>query len=81
MFVHEYNNNEEFKTYEECLDDLMKYFDEDDITPYLEVSFKEVVRSFLCKDYKTFYSWFQQKVDEAIIFAQDELITEHEEEE
>lgn len=80
MFVHDYSNKE-FKTYEECSDDLMEYLDEDDIVPHLEVNFKKVISTFLRNDYKTFYSWFQQELEKAITFAQDELITEYEGEE
>ena len=80
MFVHEYSN-EEFESYEECLEDLSKYFDEDDIIPHLEIKLEKVVSVFLRNDIKTFSSWFQQQLDEAIILAQDELITEYEEEE
>ena len=78
MFVHEYSD-EEFKTYEECLDDLRKYFDEDDIVPHLEISLEKVVSVFLRNDDKTFSSWFRQELDNAITLAQDELITEYEE--
>lgn len=80
MFVHEYSN-EEFESYEECLEDLSKYFDEDDIIPHLEIKLEKVVSVFLRNDIKTFSSWFQQQLDEAIILAQDELITEYEGEE
>ena len=80
MFVHEYSR-EEFETFEECLDDLRKYFDEDDIIPHLEINLEKVVSVFLRNDNKTFASWFQQELDKAITLAQDELITEYEEEE
>ena len=78
MFVHEYSG-EKFETYEECLDDLRKYFDEDDIIPHLEINLAKVVSVFLRNDNKTFASWFQQELDNAITLAQDELITEYEE--
>jgi hypothetical protein len=78
MFVHEYSC-EEFETYEECLEDLSKYFDEDDIIPHLEIKLEKVVSVFLRNDIKTFASWFQQQLDGAITLAQDELITEYEE--
>lgn len=80
MFVHEYSK-EEFETFEECLDDLEKYFDEEDIIPHLEINLEKVVSVFLRNDNKTFASWFQQELDKAIALAQDELITEYEEEE
>lgn len=78
MFVHEYSG-EEFETYEECLEDLSKYFDEEDIIPHLEIKLEKVVSVFLRNDIKTFASWFQQQLDGAITLAQDELITEYEE--
>ena len=81
MFVHEYSNKK-FKTFDECVEDLREYIEEDDIVQNMDLTLTEVVSSFLRNRNNVDFSvWFQQKIDEATILTEDEFITEYEDEE
>ena len=81
MFVHEYSI-EEFNTYEECLDSLRELIETEDIEPHLDLSVDDILNKFLRrKTDEEFVEWLQSKIEEAITLAEDELITEYEEEE
>ena len=82
MFVHEYSNKQ-FKTYEECADELLPEIDEDDIADEMGLGVPEIVARFL---YATQYGqpfdeWFREQIDSAITCVIDALITEYEDEE
>lgn len=79
MFVHEYSD-EEFATYEECLDSLREFIEAEDIEPHLDLSVDDILNKFLRrKTDEEFVEWLQSKIEEAITLAEDELITEYEE--
>lgn len=82
MFVHEYSDKQ-FKTYEECADELLPEIDEDDIADEMGLGVPEIVARFL---YATQYGqpfdeWFQEQIDSAVTCVIDALITEYEDEE
>lgn len=79
MFVHEYSDKE-FKTYEDCREDLIGQIDSDDILHHVSPSMSEIIYKFLNrKSDKDFLQWLTQEIDEAYESAVDELITEYEE--
>ena len=81
MFVHEYSD-EEFKDYDECREDLMTCFEEDDITDHFDFTKSEIIGKFLRrKSNEDFIQWLSFEIDNAIELAIAELITEYEEEE
>ena len=82
MFVHEYSSKQ-FKTYEECADELLSEIDEDDIADEMGLGVPEIVARFL---YATQYGqpfdeWFQEQIDSAITCVIEGLITEYDDEE
>lgn len=82
MFVHIYSD-EEFKTYEECANDLLPEIDEDDITDELGLGIPEIIAHFLhpAQYDQPFNKWFQEQIDDAIDCLLDAFITEYEDEE
>ena len=80
MYIHEYSDKE-FDSYEACRDDLMENIEEEDIARHLELTVPEIIRAFLSnKNNVDFSVWFQERIDEAIHYVEDELIFEHDEE-
>ena len=80
MYTHEYSNKE-FDSYEACRDDLLENIEEEDIAQHLELTVPEIIRAFLRnKNNADFSVWFQERIDEAIRYVEDELIFEHDEE-
>lgn len=78
-FVHEYSD-EQFETYEECLDDLYPQIDEDDISDHIDLTVSKIIHQFATRaNNQNFINWFEQKIAEAEQLAADELITEYEE--
>ena len=79
MYTHEYSDKE-FDSYEACRDDLMENIDEDDIAQYLDLTVSSIISAFLRnKNNVDFSVWFQEKIDEAITYAENDLIFEHDE--
>ena len=79
MYTHEYSNKE-FDSYEACRDDLLENIEEEDIAQHLELTVPEIIRAFLRnKNNVDFSVWFQERIDEAIRYVEDELIFEHDE--
>ena len=80
MYTHEYSDKE-FDSYEACRDDLMENIDEEDIARHLDLTVSEIISAFLRNRNNVDFSvWFQEKIDEAIHYVEDELIFEHDEE-
>lgn len=80
MYTHEYSDKE-FDSYEACRDDLLENIEEEDIAQHLELTVPEIIRAFLRnKNNVDFSVWFQERIDEAIRYVEDELIFEHDEE-
>ena len=80
MYTHEYSDKK-FDSYEACRDDLMENIDEDDIAQYLDLTVSSIISAFLRnKNNVDFSVWFQEKIDEAITYAENDLIFEHNEE-
>lgn len=80
MYTHEYNDKK-FDSYEACRDDLMGNIDEEDIARHLDLTVPEIIRAFLRNRNNVDFSvWFQEKIDEAIHYVEEELIFEHDEE-
>ena len=80
MYMHEYSDKK-FDSYEACRDDFLENIDEDDIAQYLDLTVPEIISAFLRnKNNVDFSVWFQEKIDEAIHYVEDELIFEHDEE-
>ena len=80
MYTHEYSDKE-FDSYEACRDDLMESIDEEDIARHLDLTVPEIISRFLRNRNNVDFSvWFQEKIDEAIHYVEDELIFEHDEE-
>ena len=80
MYTHEYTDKE-FDSYEACRDDLMENIDEEDIARHLDLTVPEIIRAFLHNRNNVDFSvWFQEKIDEAIHYIEEELIFEHDEE-
>lgn len=78
-YVHEYSD-EQFETYEECLDDLYEQIDEDDINDHIDLTVPEIIHQFTMRaNNQNFINWFEEKIAEAERLAIDELITEYEE--
>lgn len=81
MFVHEYND-EQFKDYDACREDLMSELDEEDIAEHFDFTKPEIIGKFLRrKSNEDFIQWLSCEIDNAVEFACNELITEYEEEE
>lgn len=80
MYTHEYSDKE-FDSYEACRDDLLENIEEEDIAQHLELTVPEIIRAFLRnKNNVDFSVWFQERIDEAIHYVENELIFEHDEE-
>lgn len=80
MYTHEYSDKK-FDSYEACRDDLMENIEEEDIARHLELTVPEIIRTFLRnKNNVDFSVWFQERIDEAIHYVEEELIFEHDEE-
>ena len=82
MFVHEYSNRQ-FKTYEECVDDLLSDIDANDIADEMSLGIPEIISRFLYSAQygQPFDEWFQEQIDSAMTCAIEGLITEYEDEE
>ena len=82
MYTHEYSNKQ-FKTYEECADELLPEIDEDDIADEMGLGVPEIISRFLhsAQYGQPFNEWFQEQIDSAITCVIDGLITEYEDEE
>ena len=80
MFTHEYSD-EEFDSYDACRDDLMENIDAEDIASHFDLTVAEIISAFLRnKNNVDFSVWFQEKIDEAIHYVEEELIFERDEE-
>ena len=80
MYTHEYSDKK-FDSYEACYGDFLENIDADDIDQYLDVTVPEIINAFLRnKNNIDFSVWFQEKIDEAIQYAENDLIFEHDEE-
>lgn len=80
MYTHEYSDKK-FDSYEACHDDLMENIDEEDIAQHIDLTVPDIIRAFLRnKNNVDFSVWFQEKIDEAITYAENDLIFEHDEE-
>ena len=78
-FVHEYSD-EQFKTYDECREDLMTVLEEEDISDYFDFTKPEILHKFLQrKSNEDFIQWLSIEIDNAVEFTLAELITEYEE--
>ena len=79
MYTHEYSDKK-FDSYEACRDDFLENIDEDDIAQYLDLTVPDIISAFLRnKNNVDFSVWFQEKIDEAITYAENDLIFEHDE--
>lgn len=79
MYTHEYSDKH-FDSYEACRDDFLENIDVEDIAQYIDLTVPEIISSFLCnKNNVDFSVWFQEKIDEAIQYAENELIFENDE--
>lgn len=80
-YVHEYNEKE-FKTYEECREDLLEYLDTQNIVNNLELSLKDIIFRFERRaNDSLFIVWLEDKIFEAEEKAINNLINEYEDEE
>ena len=80
MYTHEYSDKY-FDSYDACRDDFLENIDAEDIAQYLDLTVPEIISVFLRNKNNTDFSvWFQEKIDEAITYAENDLIFEHEEE-
>lgn len=80
MYTHEYSDKK-FDSYEACRDDLMENIDEEDIAQHIDLTVPDIIRAFLRnKNNVDFSVWFQEKIDEAITYVENDLIFEHDEE-
>jgi hypothetical protein len=81
MFVHEYDNSTEYETFEKCAEALDEWLQMDDIVPHLEFHMEDLLLRFCRrKSDEEFCNWLDEQIQEAIMYARDELITEHEDE-
>ena len=79
MFVHEYSDKE-FEDYEDCREDLLTELEEEDIFNHFDFTKSEILCKFLRrKSNEDFIQWLSCEVDNAIVLALDELITEYDE--
>lgn len=79
MFVHEYSDKE-FDSYDACRDDLMENIDAEDIASHFNLTVAEIISAFLRnKNNGDFSVWFQEKINEAIYYVEEELIFKYEE--
>lgn len=79
MFVHEYSETQ-FKTYEECREDLIVCIEEEDVVERLDLTVEEIVSQFNRRaNNQNFINWFEEKIFEAEQMAIDDLITEYDE--
>ena len=80
MQTHEYSDKK-FDSYEACRDDLMENIDEEDIARHLDLTVPKIISAFFRNRNNVDFSvWFQEKIDEAIHYVEDELIFEYDEE-
>ena len=80
MYTHEYSDRH-FDSYDACHDDFLKNIDVDDIAQYLDLTVPEIISVFLRhKNNADFSVWIQEKIDEAIQYAENDLIFELDEE-
>lgn len=80
MYTHEYSDKH-FDSYDACRDDLMENIDEEDIAQHLDLTVPEIIRAFFRnRNNVDFSMWFQENIDEAIHYVEEELIFEHDEE-
>lgn len=80
MYTHEYSDKK-FDSYEACRDDLIENIDEEDIAQHIDLTVPDIIRAFLRnKNNVDFSVWFQEKIDEAITYVENDLIFEHDEE-
>ena len=76
MWTHEYTD-EKFETYDECSDDFRENMEVEDIVERMEITLENVISHFLRRHNSTdFDVWFEEKIYEAILAAEDELIYE-----
>ena len=74
MYTHEYSDKH-FDSYDACRDDFLENIDEDDIAQYLDLTVPDIISAFLRnKNNVDFSVWFQEKIDEAITYAENDLI-------
>lgn len=79
MYTHEYSDKE-FDSYEACHDDLMENIDEEDIGQHIGLTVPDIIGAFLRnRNNVDFSAWFQEKIDEAIHYIEEEFIFEHDE--
>lgn len=79
MYTHEYSNKK-FDSYDACRDDLMEIIDAEDIEQHIDLTVSEIISAFLRnKNNVDFSVWFQEKIDEAIYYLEEEFIFEHDE--
>ena len=79
MYTHEYSDRK-FDSYEACRDDFLENIDEDDIAQYLDLTVPNIISAFLRNRNNVDFSvWFQEIIDEAITYAENDLIFEHDE--
>ena len=80
MYTHEYSDKH-FDSYDACRDDFLENIDADDIAQYLDLTVPEIITAFLRNKNNTDFSvWIQEKIDEAIQYAENDLIFEYDEE-
>lgn len=80
MYTHEYSVKE-FDSYEACRDDLMENIDEEDIGQHIGLTVPDIIGAFLRnKNNEDFSVWFQEQIDEAIHYLEEEFIFELDEE-
>lgn len=80
MYTHEYSDKH-FDSYDACRDDFLENIDEDDIAQYLDLTVPEIIGAFLRNKNNTDFSvWFQERIDGAIQYAENDLIFELDEE-
>lgn len=76
MWTHEYTD-EKFETYEECSDDFRENMETEDIAEHMEITLEDVIKNFLRRRNPTdFDEWFEEKIEEAMKAAENELIYE-----
>ena len=80
MYTHEYSDKH-FDSYDACRDDFLENIDADDIAQYLDLTVPEIISAFLRNKNNTDFSvGFQERIDEAIRYAENDLIFECDEE-
>lgn len=75
MYTHEYSDRE-FDSYDACRADFLENIEAEDITQYIDLTLPEIISEFMAGNLENFSVWLEEKIGEAINYAENELIFE-----